>query len=878
MLSLQHPVSRKCRRRYQQPPALDARELPSQFFANPGNFLRAAPVDVVVIDPLYPMQLSLTSIQWQFRNASEGQEWHDAVVPGCVHKDLHRNGLIPDPFFGRNEIDLQWIEERDWDYRANFEVGDEILRNEFVDLVADGLDTVATVRLNGVEISKTDNMFVGYRWPVKSNLRAGSNTIEVRFHSAMAYIRSHFTDHQPRETNDPVGRCTVIRKEQCQFGWDWGPRFVTCGIWQDIRLESWSRNRITGVAVKQDHANRAVRLELAPELARESTEARYEWSLELDGELVEKGSGTHIDVPDPQLWWPNGHGAQPLYTLKVHLIEDGEPIDTWERRIGLRTIRLDRTPDDDGENFRFVVNSRAIFAKGANWIPAHAFVAGLTREEYARDLQSAVAVHMNMIRVWGGGIYESEDFLDLCDELGLLVWHDFMFSCTRYPGSPEFLDLVAPEVVYQARRLRHRACLALWCGNNEIFMINAEELGHHQDRAEAYHQLFHRLIPETLSAVDPVTDYWPSSPHRGNEDVDHRAGEKRGDTHFWDVWHQRHPVSDYQKWRFRFVSEFGMQSFSSPETQATFCPPDDRNVFGATMENHQKNRAGNQIILDYVSRRYRFPKSQDDLLYLSQLNQAHCIETGIEFYRRISPHCMGALYWQLNDCWPVASWSSIEFPGHWRALHYAARRFFAPTLVTAQLRGTEEVTIGNYRRAHFTGVELYTVSDLLEPTAARLFWNLFHLDGRQILAGQQVVTLTYGHGSLQTTVLLEELLQEHGLENVYLRIGLAAEGQPRSEETVFFTPPRFLSLPASKTSVEIGMEGPRRLRLTFLSPVFQHRFAFRIPGFSFHASDNFFELYPNEAKHVVVDFSEPVETEEVSDALRWRSLVDSYAD
>lgn len=822
------------------------------------------------------MQYPLSSAQWQFRNASKGQEWHDAVVPGCVHQDLQRNGLIPDPFWGRNELDLQWIEECDWEYRRSFELDPALLDEDVVELVADGLDTVATVRLNGTEIGRSENMFVGHRWPVKELLRVGSNTLEVSFHSAMDYIRSHSLEHQPRETNDPVGRCTVIRKEQCQFGWDWGPRFVTAGIWQDIRLEAWSRNRINSVRIRQEHDEDAVRLHLTPELDRQSPSATFDWELELEASPVASGHGLNIEVPDPQLWWPNGQGEQPLYTLKVHLREEGTRVDSWERRIGLRTIRLDRTADAEGESFRFVVNGRPIFAKGANWIPAHAFVAGLTRDDYARDLGAAADVHMNMIRVWGGGIYESEDFFDLCDELGLLVWQDFMFSCTRYPGSDEFCELVDPEIEFQARRLRHRASLALWCGNNEILMINLPELKQHPEWRDDYRRLFHERIPEALAGVDDVTDYWPSSPDRGSEDVDHRTGEQRGDTHFWDVWHQRHPVSDYQKWRFRFVSEFGMQSFCSPETQATFCPPDDRNVFGATMENHQKNRAGNQIILDYVSRRYRFPRSQDDLLYLSQLNQAYCIETGVEFYRRIMPHCMGALYWQLNDCWPVASWSSIEFSGHWRALHYAARRFFAPALVTAQLQGEEAVLIGNYRRSEYTAVDLYTVSDLPDETPARLFWELHHLDGRQLEQGEREISLSYGAGKLQATLPLESLLAAHGPENLYLRIGLDARGQPRNEETVFFTRPRFIQFPQADTSVEVNAIDHRRFELSFTSPVFQHRFAFTLGGPAFRASDNFFELYPGETRSITLELSEDIEAAALRQSLKWRSLVDTY--
>ncbi len=383
---------------------------------------------------------------------------------------------------------------------------------------------------------------------------------------------------------------------------------------------------------------------------------------------------------------------------------------------------------------------------------------------------------MNLIRVWGGGIYEREEFYDVCDELGLLVWQDFMFACSLYPGDRAFQRSVRAEAEHQVLRLRHRACLALWCGNNEIEMLNGARLQQPRARRD-YDVLFHQVLPTVVARHDGVTDYWPSSPHRGGGDDSHAAGEQRGDTHFWDVWHKRQPVKDYERWRFRFVSEFGMQSYSSPETQATFCSPGHGNVFGREMENHQKNRGGNQVILDYVSRRYRFPKSQDDLIYLSQLNQADCMQTGVEHYRRLMPHCMGALYWQLNDCWPVASWSSLEFTGRWRALHHVARRFFAPALACAHVPGDETTIIGNYRRSTVDEVHLYTVSDLPARTPGLLSWDLFALDGRALLHGQKQVRLSYGESVRQKTLRLAPVLARHGRDRVILRLALDIDGR-----------------------------------------------------------------------------------------------------
>ena len=858
--------------------------------------------------------LPLASAAWRFRDATRGSAWRAALVPGCVHRDLLRHRLIPDPFWGTNEIDLQWIEERDWEYRTSFTAPKSLLAEAVVELVSEGLDTVATVWLNGREVARTDNMFLGGRWSVKSLLRPGKNELLIRFGSAMEYIRTHRTGHNPRDINDPVGRCTVIRKQQCQFGWDWGPRFVTAGIWRDLRLEGWTGNRLESVRVTQEHrADGSVVLQLVPELARPDPGAMVRGTVS----RARGGAPAIVDgkaeIEDPRLWWPRGQGAQPLYQLEVDVTgTDGATIGRWTRQIGLRTIVLDRHADQWGQSFQFVVNGRPVFAKGANWIPAHSFVAGLTRADYERDLRSAVEANMNMVRVWGGGIYESEDFYDLCDELGLLVWQDFMFACTLYPADAEFLAGSRTEAEYQIRRLRHRACLALWCGNNEVFGCNAELLTADKKLFADYEALFHLALPDAVAAADGVTPYWPSSPWRGDIDAGFPAGEARGDTHYWDVWHARKPVKDYENYAFRFASEFGMQSFASGETQASFCPAEDANVFGPAMTNHQKNRFGNQIILDYVSRQYRFPKDQDALIFLSQLNQAECMRVGVEHYRRSMPRCMGALYWQLNDCWPVASWSSLEFSGRWKALHHLARRFFAPALVSAHVPGEEQTITNNYRRTTVREVHLYTVFDAPEPARGMLRWDLVRFNGNVVSRGRKTVALRRGESVRQKTLDLSKPIAKHGRDNLYLRIALEIAGARVSEDTVFLAPPRFLALPKAKTAVAIRMISPKpdssacrsllagdpppefackqaptsitketrgsstRALLTFTSPVFQHRFAFDLPGVAHRSSDNYFELYPLVKRTVEVKLARPHTAAQLKRALVFRSLVATY--
>ena len=844
-------------------------------------------------NPPFPLSLEimptldLTKARWQFRDTT-AKSWLPATVPGCVHTDLRRAKQIPDPFYGTNELGLQWIEERDWEYRATFSVSKQLLSESEIELVADGLDTVATVYLNGKKIAATDNMFIGHRWSVEPILHLGVNELRIVFTSAMKYIREvrpEFTP--PWEFNDPVGNCVRIRKQQCQFGWDWGPRFVTAGIWRGFRLEARSVNRLAAVRITQTHTGngRRVSLALAPELALADKAATYSVSLSLDGKTIARTTGAFADelafeVPNPQLWWPAGQGEQPLYELVVTARNAaGNDLGTIRQRLGLRTIVLDRHADQWGESFQFLVNGRAVFVKGANWIPVNSFVAALTRADYARDLRAAVLANMNCMRLWGGGIYESEDFYDLCDELGLLVWHDFMFACTLYPGDAAFLASVRAEADYQVKRIRHHASLALWCGNNELFQLNEKILRENPAFRKAYDDVFHGVLPDALAAHDDVTPYWPTSQWRGDwtHDNTHETGEKRGDTHYWDVWHARQPVKSYEKWALRFCSEFGMQSYSSPETQASFAPA-DANIFDAVMENHQKNRGGNQVILDYVSRRYRFPKSQDDLIYLSQLNQAYCMSTGVEHYRRLMPRCMGAIYWQLNDCWPVASWSSIEFTGKWKALHHIARRFNAPALVSAHMPGDEGVIVGNYRTTTVREVHLYTVYDAPKPAKGLLRWDLFTLGGNIVLTGKKKVVLRHGESVKQQTLDLAKPLAAHTRDRVYLRMALDIDGATVSEETVFLTPPRFIDLPRpKKTATTIKLLTPTKALIAFTSPVFQHRFVFDLPGVAHTTSDNYFELYPREKKEVVVEFAKPIATAAIAKKLRFHSLVDTYA-
>lgn len=820
--------------------------------------------------------LPLKDHEWRFRQNGT-RRWYPAIVPGCVHSDLRRNELIPDPFWGDNEQRLRWIENEDWTYQCDFTVAPEVLAHEHHELVFEGLDTLAIIRLNGREVGRAENMFVGYRFDVGTVLRVGKNLLEIVFLSPMEYIRARQRPGDLPEGNDVVGGSSQIRKEQCSFGWDWGPRFVTCGVYLPARLEAWSGGRIASVGVDQKHFKNRVELEFRPEVVG-GMDFEIRGFIRFDGKGVAEinpdlvGAGNRKStIKNPRLWWPHGYGGQPLYEVTLELIYNGEVVDVWTRRIGLRTIELDRHPDKFGESFQFVVNGRPIFAKGANWVPAHAFVAQVDRALYDELLTSATDAHMNMIRVWGGGIYEKEEFYDLCDQKGLLVWQDFMFACSLYPGTPEFLDLVRLEAVYQLKRLSFRTSLALWCGNNEIEMFFKEIL-RTPERKKAYDTVFYDLLPAAVTLYGGNTAYWPSSAHNPDGYEKGNTNERAGDCHFWEVWFERKPVKRYEELTFRFCSEFGMQAYCSPEVAATFCRPEDFNVFGPEMENHQKCSAGNAIILEYVSRRYKFPKDYASLAYLSQLNQAYCIKVGVEHFRRSMPRTMGALYWQINDCWPVASWSSIEHGGQWKALHYEAKRFFAPALVSAHVPGDERLGPVNSLLSTIHEVDIHTVYDGIETREALVSWEICHLANGRIRGGRKKVTLRYGESVRQLQLDFAKEMEKFGARNLYVRIELTAAREVLSRQTVFLTAPRFLSLAAAPIRCAIRKLRSRRFVLAFQSAVYQHAVAFHFAGTAHRAEDNYFDLFPGEPREIQVEFRQGATISSLKHALEILSL------
>ncbi len=802
---------------------------------------------------------------WTF--AHRGR-WLAARSPGCIHTDLLRHRLIDDPFYGAREKELAWIGEQDWSYRASVRLP---RTNGPLELVAHGLDTMAEVRLDGKLLGRTGNMFRRHAWDLARLADGREHRLEVNFRSIFPEIRRRSRQHDfaGHEWCDPVGGASTVRKSQCNFGWDWGPRMVTCGLFRPVELRTWAGNRIRHVHVAQQHRRGGTDIELTPELEVADRRARFRTTLRLGRRVVATTDGLSLRLRDPHLWWPAGHGSQPLYDLTVELLDGEDTLSVWQRRIGLRMVELDRRPDRFGESFRFVVNGRPLFAKGANWIPAHVFPHGLGRADYELLLRSAAAANMNMIRCWGGGIYEHEAFYDLCDELGLLVWQDFMFACALYPGDRAFLDSVAVEAEQQVQRLQHRACLALWCGSNEVEQM-PQEIVRTAKRKEAHLDLFYRVLPDAVAKHDGTTAYWPSSPHNPEGFEKGHNNVRAGDAHLWDVWHSLAPVQTYEKQNHRFVSEFGMQSFPHPEVAAKFCPPRDCNILSPAFEAHQKNGGGNATILHYTGKLFRFPRDYDALSYLSQLNQAHCMRVAVEHFRRNMPRTMGTLYWQLNDCWPAASWSSLDHGGRWKALQHEARRFYAPVLLSPAVLGGESLHMtSNTVHRDVRGVDWHVVTDAVESGPAELVWKLHRIDGGVVARGRKKFTLQAGTSLRVATADLRKQFDKHGHDRVVLEGEIRHGGKVLARNIALFVAPRLLELKRSPVRMRVRRGTAVKWKVTLRARTYHHRVELSLPGAKAFWSDNFFDLLPGTPRTVELSGVERFDTKKI----RVRSLV-----
>jgi beta-mannosidase len=825
--------------------------------------------------------------EWTLRREGES-DTIPATVPGCVHADLLSANLIPDPFVGDNEDHLRWICHANWIYRREFETDHDLLDCDRVLLRCEGLDTIAAIRVNEAFVGRTDNMYRTWEFDVRSLLRRGTNAIEIHFSSPMDYIRDRQTVRRLDYPTAPrqIPNFSHIRKAAYSFGWDWGPCLPTCGIWRPVSLIGFRTARLQDVMISQEHSPEGnvkldvrIRTEAAsspsPRLFVQTTLTFADAILQEQRRRV-SGNRARIalDVPNPQRWWPNGMGAQNLYAITVELIdEDGTTLERQTRRIGLRTLRLIRQQDDDGETFTFQVNGIDFFAKGTNWIPADALATRMTTERYRHLLASAADANMNMVRVWGGGFYEADEFYDFCDEMGLCVWQDFMFACAPYPiEDKEFMDNVRIEIEQNVRRLRHHPCLALWCGNNEIeycgFVALKADAGHMS--LKRYQHVFEKTIPNLLARLDPGRGYWPGSPYKKIGDVYDPDvaidNPDRGDAHVWSIWHLKKPFEFYRTSRHRFISEFGFQSFPEPTTVAAFTRPADRNVSSYVMEHHQRNGSGNAVILQYMLDWFRMPKDFHSTLWVSQILQALAMKIACEHWHRSMSRCMGTLIWQLNDAWPGASWSSIDYFGQWKALQYECRRFYAPLMVSA----IEDLASGT--------VQAHVTSDLAESTECHLEWRLSDLQGGILATEKKSIQAPARHSRLAIELNIREHLEKTGARNLLLWLELTADGQQPSSNLVLFARPKHLELedPGIQHRVEAIGSNAFSVTITAQKPALWVQI--EIPREPIQCSDNFFHLEKGKTVQVRIKLPGTAERnrEWVSENLKVSSLFDTY--
>ena len=834
--------------------------------------------------PIYsqakPNSMAKTSVSllsgWQFREVGK-EDWHPATVPGSVHTDLLQNKLIDDPFYRDNEQKLQWIGKTDWEYQTTFTAKPELLGREHLELVFEGLDTYANVFLNDQHLLDTDNMFRTWRVDCKRALKPGVNTLRIRFRSPINEILPVMAkmNYQLPSPNDQGEKTyPYTRKAAYQFGWDWGPRFVTCGIWKPARIDAWDQLRVADVHIVQE--------QVSVDIARLNAEVEVVAATDSEATLIIDNAATKtvitrkqvklvpgsnslsvaFTIPHPLLWWPNGLGSHPLYNFRARLLINDALVDQLSTRTGLRSLELRQIADEQGKSFAFIINGVPVFAKGGNWIPADSFPTRVSRAKYSQLLESVRDTNMNMLRVWGGGIYESNDFYELCDEMGILIWHDFMFAGSMYPGTQEFLDNVRYEAIDNVKRLRNHPSIVIWAGNNEIeagWMNWGWKKNLPASLWEDYQKIFHGVLPEVCAALDPSRPYWPSSPHGGLADDPNSL--RSGDTHFWGVWHAAEPFANYEKQTPRFMSEFGFQSFPQIETVNSYTTPADHNIQSAVMLAHQKHPRGNQLIREYMLREYQEPKDFESFLYVSQVLQAEGIKIGAEHLRRIMPHNMGSLYWQIDDCWPVASWSSIDYYGRWKALQFYARRFYSNLLITPHVDGQN--------------LNFYVVSDLIKPAQAQLNVSLLDFDGQVLMNTNKAVTVSALQSQSYLSIPVSSLLSGKDTKRIFLLCELLVDGKPVSNNEYFFAPYKNLLMPTPRITTDVVLtKGGFKVSLT--TDKFARAVYLNVPDGGGVFSDNYFDLLPGRKMEVEYRTPNKMLPDQLRSKIKIRSMVDAF--
>lgn len=807
------------------------------------------------------MQLLSLNGAWSFREAEKGA-WKTAEVPGCNYLDLLRLKEIPDPFDGTNEKDVYWVAQTDWEYKKEFDVPAALFSCDRICLQCKTLDTVCDVYLNDTCIGHGENAHLQYQFEVKSLLQESGNVLRIVFYSPVKYVeKKQEVEKCPRNSNGQDG-IPHIRKPQCHFGWDWGPVLPPSGISGDIALVGYISARFTDVCILQKHSENQVDLQLAAEeegFAKEKSLTCRFTVLSPDGEVLHENeypfnekntSSALVTIQNPQLWWTrdlSDSDTQPLYTVQAELLADGTAVDTVTKKIGLRTIELNRARDAYGSNFQFKINGVPLFAKGANWIPPDSFVNRYTDARMEYDLNAMKFSNMNLLRVWGGGYYESDALYEKCDRDGILIWQDFCFACQPYPFFDDsLLQNVQKEVEYNVKRLRHHACLAIWNGNNEIESMSIAWRNRFK-YVEWTEKFFYHILPDWLKKLDAQTPYIPGSPCG----LEHLKGFDRdnvGDTHLWAVWHGLQPLTYYRKRMTRFCSEFGFESLPDLKTIETFAKPQDYALTSEVFNAHQKCNSGNMKMAYYITSRFRLPKKFEDYIYLSQICQEECVRDATEHWRRNRGRCNGSIWWQLNDCWPVCSWASIDYYGNYKALQYTARHFNAPVIVS--LEDTKEE------------VKIFCINDTRTSVKnCSVEYRLVDFNGKQLTSGDfGMQTLNALESRCVSTLTVAELRKFGALKSAVLVVELKQENTVLSRRTLLFEAEKNLRLPKTDIHMTVKIENTQAV-LSITSDKYTRFLQIHSKSNTNPFSDNYFDLLPGETK-IITQQVEPSATEQ----------------
>jgi beta-mannosidase len=794
------------------------------------------------------MRRQLLSAQWTVKPA-DSKETLPAQVPGSVYADYLRNGKMEDPYWRDNELQALAMMDKDYEYKCSFTPDADVFASRKKVLRFDGIDTVADLYLNGRPLGHTENMHRVFEFDVTEILEKGHNELVVLLHSPTRFIKEAYEKLPAEGSADAMKGFANIRKAHCMFGWDWGPRLPDAGIWKPVTLLGINQGRIDSVHIRQNHQQGRVDLSITPAFLDTESPLSYRVTITdpQGNSTVTENSPSMISVDHPQLWWPHGYGEQPLYTVLVEALDDaGEVVDSWERRIGLRTATVRREKDEHGESFAHEVNGVAIFAMGADYIPEDNILSRVTPERTRKLLEQCVAANFNCVRVWGGGYYPDDFFFDCCDELGLLVWQDCMFACAVYNLTKDFEENIRMELIDNVKRLRHHASLGLWCGNNEMemFVDQGEWVLNHRQKAD-YIKMYEYLIPNIMEEYDPDTYYWPASPSSGGS-FDNPNDPTRGDVHYWAVWHGAVPFTDYRNHQFRYLSEFGFESFPCLNTVETYTLPEDRNLFSYVMEKHQRCARGNMLTVSYLQQMYRYPSSFETALYASQLLQADAIRYGVEHFRRIRGVCMGAVYWQLNDCWPVASWASIDYTGRWKALHYYAKRFFAPLLLSCCEEGmlSQQPWVNAEPAEREKSIRFSLANETMEERACTVKWAL--RDARGEVRREETVSLIVPP---LTSVWLDKImLPDADPFHDYVSYQLLENGKPLSFGTVIFSLPKYFEYPDPQLTCRV--EGDE---IVVTSQTYAKSVEIQNPQEDLLLSDNYFDMNPGEYRVKILE-------------------------